>query len=200
MTSRSHASTETRQRILQAALTTFTHHGYNATTMDDIAAASGTSKGTLYWYFKSKDDLLESAIRTYFEETFFDDVLEDLDCAETAAAKLRALTGAIVEADELAKGLFNLYLEYWAANPDRDASSELWISMLESYKDLVAGIIDAGIERGEFREVDAAAVTWAFLAMYDGLTAYALLKPEFDLHHIHEAVIDVLICGLQAGP
>ena len=200
MTPRSHGSTETRQRIIHAALTAFMHHGYNATTMDEIAAAGETSKGTLYWYFESKDDLLESAIRTYFEETFVEDMLEDLDGAATAAEKLRTLTGAIAEADELAKGLFNLYLEYWTANPDRDAGSELWISMLESYKDLVAGIIDEGIAGGEFREVDAGAVTWALLAMYDGLTAYSLLKPEFDLHHIHEAVMDTLLKGLEADP
>ena len=86
MRGRSKASTETRQRILEAALSCFMRQGYNSTTMDDIAGESGTSKGTLYWYFKSKEELFESAIRSFFEEDVMTETLTAIDTAPTAAA------------------------------------------------------------------------------------------------------------------
>ena len=46
------------REILAAALRVFAVHGYSATRLDDIAAAAGVTKGTIYYYFKNKDALL----------------------------------------------------------------------------------------------------------------------------------------------
>ena len=53
---------DTRERILDAAMEAFATNGYARTTMDDIAARAGVAKGTLYWRFKSKEDLLFAGI------------------------------------------------------------------------------------------------------------------------------------------
>jgi AcrR family transcriptional regulator len=197
MTPNSDGPAETRERILRAALTGFMQHGYNHTTMDDIANASGTSKGTLYWHFESKEDLLESALRWFFEDDFMEATVTALDEAPTAIAKLESLARILAEAGEWAKGLFNLYLEYWASSPDREQASDLWMEMLVSYKDLIAGVIEEGVERGELRPVDADGLTWALLAAYDGLAAYNMLKPDLDLQTIHNAFFDTLLRGLE---
>ena len=55
-------SAERRAQIVRAALTCFSRKGYAKTTMDDIVAESGLSKGSLYWYFESKDELFMSAV------------------------------------------------------------------------------------------------------------------------------------------
>jgi TetR/AcrR family transcriptional regulator, repressor for uid operon len=49
--------TEVKEKIVQAALTTFSKYGYDKTRMDDIAENAKISKGTLYLYFKSKEKL-----------------------------------------------------------------------------------------------------------------------------------------------
>ncbi len=51
---------ETLRRITQCAMTLFARHGYEATTIDAIAAAAGISRRTFFHYFKSKDDILLS--------------------------------------------------------------------------------------------------------------------------------------------
>ncbi len=51
---------ETRRTIAEAALALFATHGYEATTLDAIAAAAGISRRTFFHYFKSKDDILLS--------------------------------------------------------------------------------------------------------------------------------------------
>ncbi|HWV21895.1 MAG TPA: helix-turn-helix domain-containing protein [Devosia sp.] len=51
---------QTRQRIVEAGLGLFKAHGYEATTLDAIAAAAGISRRTFFHYFKSKDEILLS--------------------------------------------------------------------------------------------------------------------------------------------
>ncbi|MEQ1943935.1 TetR family transcriptional regulator [Mesorhizobium sp. VNQ89] len=51
---------ETLQRITDAGIRLFIENGYEATTLDDIAAAAGISRRTFFYYFKSKDDILLS--------------------------------------------------------------------------------------------------------------------------------------------
>jgi AcrR family transcriptional regulator len=54
---------ERRQAILDAALTVFAEHGYEAARLDDMAARAGVAKGTLYLYFKDKQALFEALVR-----------------------------------------------------------------------------------------------------------------------------------------
>jgi len=56
-------SGDKRALILDAALNLFRHYGYRRTSMEDIARAANVAKGTLYIYFKSKDELFEALAR-----------------------------------------------------------------------------------------------------------------------------------------
>jgi len=57
------AGADKRALILDAALDLFRHYGYRRTSMEDIARAANVAKGTLYIYFKSKDELFEALAR-----------------------------------------------------------------------------------------------------------------------------------------
>lgn len=192
------APTERRSQIIQAALACFMRRGYNTTTMDDIVAESGLSKGTLYWYFKSKDDLLQSAILTTFEESFGQEAFAALEEIPSSAGKLRALAQAMSGMGEWAKGLFNLFLEFWASSPNRQEVGQVWIDLLVQYKDMVVAVVQEGIHRGEFRPVDPEQLVWSIMATYDGIAAYALLMPDLDLQQISETFVDTLLNGLMA--
>lgn len=55
-------STDTKDRIIQAAKNLFSVHGWRGTTIEDIITASGITKGAFYHYFKSKDELCATVI------------------------------------------------------------------------------------------------------------------------------------------
>ena len=60
-----------KSRIVSAAWQLFYEKGYNGTTMDDIIELSGTSKGSFYYYFSTKDELLNTLsmiLDDYYEE------------------------------------------------------------------------------------------------------------------------------------
>lgn len=79
-----------RSQILAAAAAAFAHHGYVGTTMNELAAACGISKATLYHYFSDKGDLLEQIARSHVGalEALVDEVARERLPAE---AHLRAL-------------------------------------------------------------------------------------------------------------
>lgn len=52
-----------RAAIIEAALEAFTHQGFNATKLDDVAERAGIGKGTIYLYFDSKENLFEEVVR-----------------------------------------------------------------------------------------------------------------------------------------
>ncbi len=59
---------EKRRMIYSAALKIFSEEGYHQATMEKIAAFSGVAKGTVYTYFKSKEDLLDQLLEEYYQE------------------------------------------------------------------------------------------------------------------------------------
>ena len=67
-----HRGQATKERILKASIHLFLHKGYQGTSIKDITDAVDLTKGAIYWYFKSKDDLLETIIdewgRSYLSE------------------------------------------------------------------------------------------------------------------------------------
>jgi AcrR family transcriptional regulator len=189
---------ERRAQIIQAALACFTRKGYNNTTMDDIAAESGLSKGSLYWYFKGKDDLFAAALMSAFMNVG-QEAVAALEQCTTASDKLRAMAQAAAGFSKVAEGFFSLFLEFWASSPHREEASHLWIGLLTQYKDIVVEIIEEGIRNGEFKPVDAEQLVWAMLAAYDGLAAYIMLIPDMDLERVSQVFIETLLGGLAAG-
>lgn len=59
--------TKTRQKLLEVARSLFAHRGLEATTMNDIAAASGRGRRTLYTYFRNKEEIYYAVIKEELE-------------------------------------------------------------------------------------------------------------------------------------
>ena len=188
---------ERRAQIIEAALTCFARRGYRNTTMDDIAAESGLSKGSLYWYFNSKDDLFASAITSVFMD-IGQQTTTTLDQYTTASDKLRAVAQEAVKFCKATEGFFSLFVEFWVQSSRREEAAQLWTDLLVQFKDIMAGIIEEGIRSGEFRSVDSEQLVWAMMATYDGLAVYAMMMPDIDVDRVSRAFIETLLNGLIA--
>jgi TetR/AcrR family transcriptional regulator, transcriptional repressor for nem operon len=69
MTSAATPTIDSRTRLLDAALATIRRKGYHATTVDDLCAATGLSKGSFFHHFKGKEDLALAAVRHWNDTT-----------------------------------------------------------------------------------------------------------------------------------
>ena len=197
MTPRSDVSAERRAQIIEAALACFCRKGFSHTTMDDIVAESGLSKGALYWYFDSKEDLFVTAINTFLAE-WGQESMSALASYETAAEKLRAGGQELAAFCRRSRELFALFVEFLSQSEHSEEAGRSWIDVLVKYQQVVTGIVQEGIDRGEFRPVDAGQLVWAVMAAYDGLAAYALLMPDMDVDGISQVFIETLLRGLAS--
>ena len=91
------ASRQTKSKIVSAAWQLFYEQGYDNTTVDEIIAASGTSKGSFYHYFDGKDALLGSLAYLFDEayETLAQSLDDTMPCIDTLCYLNRELFGMI---------------------------------------------------------------------------------------------------------
>ena len=76
----------TKGKIVSAAWQLFYQQGYDDTTIDEIVEASGTSRGSFYHYFSSKDDLLTSL--SYLFDEKYEELIDTMDPALSPLEKL----------------------------------------------------------------------------------------------------------------
>ena len=188
--------------IVTAALAAFAERGFAATRLGDIAARAGISKGTLYLYFATKEDLFRAAVRRDLLPNL--EAMEALAAAHTgpSAALLRAIaTRSLALIDSEAAAIPRLVLAEAGNFPTlaRFYADEVAARGLR----LISGILARGMARGEFRPLDPMALTPVFFApilsmlLWRGsLGRHAALG--LDPQQVIAAHLDVLLRGLAA--
>ena len=131
MTPRPDVSEERKAQIYQAALVCFSRKGYHQTTMDDIVAESGLSKGSLYWYFKSKKELFLSLFQEVMGQ--LGQAWEAIAANQEASATDKLLASLALFRAELKEMVpfFGVMMEAWALTRyDEDVESIiLWFPL-----------------------------------------------------------------------
>ena len=203
------ASTRWRRRkearpdeILAAALESFAARGFAATRLEDVATRAGISKGTLYLYFKGKEDLFEAVVRAT--------LLPNLARIEALAASFDGPSAVLLER--------LLLTVAGVVNSQVGAIPKLVIAEAGNFPDLarfyldevvrrglrlIGAILRRGIERGEFRAVD---VDHAVFCVIAPMLIAALWKNSLEPHDrapldteaLVRAHLNLLLRGLKA--
>lgn len=198
MSPRPNVSDERKSQILNAAEGVFTKKGFDEARMDDIAEETGLSKGTLYLYFKSKDELILAILDRIFQREFrqLENLEQDSLSATEAIWKLSDIMARdIVGMLRLLPILYN-FLALAFRNRHVQRAMKNYVNR---YFEILIPIIQSGIDSGEFRPVDAREVAIAGGAIIEGtilLWAYdnSLIDPE---QHIRSGM-KLLLEGVQA--
>lgn len=156
-----------RARILDAATRVFAHKGFFGAKVAEIAAEAGVADGTIYLYFKNKDDLLISL----FEERM-EGLLTGLRAAlqgiEAGPAKLRACLAHLLEFARANPELMEVFTV--ELRQSTRFMKEYSNPKFKEYLELVAGIVGEGQRLGRFRDdVSAAVVARALYGAMDEL-------------------------------
>ncbi|NUO64312.1 MAG: TetR/AcrR family transcriptional regulator [Gemmatimonadaceae bacterium] len=142
--------------LLDAAMTVFAEKGYRNTRLEEIAEAAGVTKGTIYHYFSTKEELLLRAIEQHHERVFGRLAEELREVAGPASERIRLFIRRGFGGTERAgRGVLAL-LVLGIAHEVPDAYRQ-WIASgpVEGWK-LLARLVDEGRRAGEFRaDVDA---------------------------------------------
>ncbi len=192
--------------ILDAAFEEFVKNGYAATRLEDVAARAGVTKGTIYFYFETKERVFEEMIR-HTSLTFFPDLKSHVSELEgSCTARLRALIVFVYRqiADNRAS---RETLRFLIAEGTRFPGlvDRHYDEFVEPLIDQFREIIQAGVAAGEFRASPATAFTEIVLSSALLLSLWSLLfggRKTIDIGDFTDASIDLLMRGLAdpAGP
>ena len=189
--------------LLDAALELFAQKGYSATRAEEIAHRAGVSKGTLFLYFGTKEDLFEALVRQT--------VVSVVQDAQQFAARF---TGS---SSDLLRQLIKMWWQRAGSVPARviphliiteahhfpHCAAYYEHEVLNPCRQLTHDIVQRGIDSGEFRPLDLGLVWLSFhsLLTYPSVwqkAASAALMGDADMQAFVEHQCDMLICGLQA--
>jgi len=189
-------STGKRESILRAATRVFARNGYFNSKVADIARAAGVADGTVYLYFKSKEEILHSIF--------------DQNMAEAIAAD-RKLIDKLSDPREKLRRIATLHLERLGA--DRDLAVVFQVELRGStkfmqqfsaagfaeYLGLLRAIFEEGQRAGVFRkELNARVAAKIFFGALDEMaTNWIISKRSYKLEPMAEVVMDVFLNGVS---
>jgi AcrR family transcriptional regulator len=172
--------TESRRKaILNAAMALFDRQGYAATTMEEVAAGAGISKGSVYNYFQSKQDLFAQL----FTATNADDETEAAYLFDGSLEPTAAIEGLLdfwYTSLERHLRVGRLTLEFWAAAAREERNGPLAELLQGTYRgwlDWIAPVIANGVVTGEFQtDLDPRAAATLLVGVLHGLLLQLILN------------------------
>jgi AcrR family transcriptional regulator len=193
------------EEIIGAALHVFGEQGFARTRLEDVAKRAGVSKGTLYLYFKSKEDLFREMARSCVSAS----LAEGEEFVRTFQGSTRELLEQFIR-------------RYWAKMNDpvnlrlvRVVHLELtnfpelarfyFQEVIMQMRSLIQSIIQLGIERGEFRPVNPGFAARALQTLCTQLAQYQHHFRAYDLHpmsheELQSGIIDLYLNGVLLQP
>ena len=192
-------SVERKDQIMNAAEEVFAQKGFSDARMDDIADETGLSKGTLYLYYKSKDDLIIAILDRIFQREFR--VFENLDLTSMSATDaIWAFVETTAKDVKIMMRLLPITYEFMGLAFRNKFVQTAFKTYLNHYLNILIPIIQHGIDSGEFRPADAKEVAIAMGAILEGtllLWVYdnSLVEPE---KHLRSGM-KLLLEGVKAN-
>jgi AcrR family transcriptional regulator len=155
-----------REEILLAAERKFSQNGFFKTSMAEIAEAAQFAMGTVYRFFKSKEDIYISLVEAKVEELLR--LMEEATQSRLSAReKVRAVIQVKLSFADQNRAFFRIYVSEWSGFEWTVKSAfgeRVWKRYLAQI-DLVAKLIKEGIKTGEFRKLDPKDTSLAFHGM-----------------------------------
>lgn len=176
MSPRPNVSAERIPQILNAAMLVFAEKGLHQATMADVAQEVGLSKGTLYLYFKDKDELVFSVLQASLDQGYgnLEGILET--DSPIKSSLLDWIQKLAIQMEDTALYLSIAY-EFYALAGRKEAVRQCLHDYFVKYRELLRSIIEKGIENGEFGQVDSELVATAILAVYEGVNVLRFTEP-----------------------
>lgn len=185
-----------KSQIMQAAIKVFTQLGFHDARMDDIVKETGLSKGALYWYYKSKEELIIAILDHIFGSEFIKmGAIKNtkLSAIQSIRGFLEGFIGDLRNMLVFAPIIYEFY-----ALAFRNKTVRLVMQRyLNTFMSIIEPIIQRGIDNGEFRIVDTHQVAIALGSQLEGtLLLWAYAPDIISLENQLRAGVELLLNSL----
>jgi AcrR family transcriptional regulator len=188
------------KEITEAAFQAFAEKGYAATRVDEVASRAGVSKGLLYLYFKTKEELFKAVIRSVVIRRV-DALVENVETTElTAEAFLR---GPMLEfmkqvPDSPIAIVIRLLLSEGHKHPD--LVDYYYENVVNKGLKAITHFVEKGVQRGDFKESAVTGLPQLFLApmMLSMIWKLMFAKRSLDTDKLMETQMDMILAHIKA--
>ncbi len=189
-----------KDQIIEAAAQIFAQKGYSGAIMADIAIQANIGKGTIYEYFKSKEDLFFAVFEWFQKKTEKAATVGISSLGGSATDRLKVLNSTLMELWDEIKDVFVLVMEFWAASSSaqrRRRFKGAFKQLYNDYRKIVSSLIQEGINSGEFRsDIKPEPVAAALVGTWDALFLQAWFDDSFDPTATANDFLDAFLRGL----
>jgi AcrR family transcriptional regulator len=181
---------DTRERILDAALSIFSNKGYHDTRMDEIVEASDTSKGSIYFYFPNKERLF-LALVDQFADLLERRVIEAVAQEEQGIMQVRAALQACLETFGRYRRPAKILLVQ--AVGLGTVFEKKRVEVNDRFANLIKKYLDESITIGDIAPVDTDVVSYAWMGAIYGIVIRWVYTGEPDSERILSALLPLLL-------
>ena len=189
------------QEITEAALHAFAEKGYAATRVEEVAKRAGVSKGLLYLYFKTKEELFKAVIRSFVVPKI-DELTAVVDSNELSSEEF--LRGPFLDFVKTLPGspvsvLVRLMIAEGPKHPD--LLQFYWDNVISRGLAALERVIESGVESGEFRPsvVDEFPHLFVMPVVFSVIFRLLFEKQSPDTDKLIEAQVDLLLGHMKGA-
>jgi len=191
---------ERPQEITAAAFAAFAENGYAATRVEEVAKRAGVSKGLMYLYFKTKEELFKAVIKSVVVRRV-DALIAGVE--ETELSSEDFLRGPMLEFMKRIPGspvsvVVRLLLSEGPRHPD--LVDYYWENVVNRGLTALAQFVERGVERGEFRPSAVNELPQLFIApvMLSMIWKLLFARRSLDTDKLMETQIDMILAYIKA--
>lgn len=183
------------EAILRAAIKVFASSGFFNSKVADVAREAGVADGTVYLYFKNKDDILVSIFNYYMEEALAEGKAS-LDQTDDPIEKLRRIVHTHLERlgrDRNLAVVFQVELRSSTKFMEQFSATKV-----TEYLELIRGVLEEGKQHGAFRPAlnTTVAAKVLFGALDEMATNWVLSRKRYSLASNAEPLLDIFLNGV----
>lgn len=188
---------ETRDRILKAALTLFARSGYDGTTTKQIAVAAGVAEGTLFRHFETKKSILVQVATDGWIE-ILTDLLTELSEMASYKAIAQVMKRRMLHLQDNADLMRVCFMEVQFHEDLRD---RIQSDVIEKMTDVAEAFFQTAMDQGVYRKMDPRLVARVFLGMFavSGFSQKTLTDPNasvLELKAMAEGISEIFLNGV----
>jgi AcrR family transcriptional regulator len=188
------------QEITAAALEAFAEKGYAGTRVEEVAKRAGVSKGLMYLYFKTKEELFKAVVKSVVVRRI-DQLIENTESTDLSAENF--IRGPLLTFMKQVPGspvaiVIRLLISEGSRHPD--LVDYYYENVVAKGLAAISGLVERGVERGEFRKSVITELPQLFLApvMLSIVWGIVFKTRDLDTDQLIETQVELLLTHIKA--
>lgn len=175
-----------------AAFELFSQRGLDAVTMEDIAVSQEATKGSLYWHYKSKDEIIDAACTHYYRQ-WHKEAQRGIARIQDPVEKIRHIITTSVHSCLIDERNRIFTMEILSRSLHDEAIRNGWRGFFDSVRAFYLALVETAVETGDLKIDDVESAVDAMLSAMEGYKLRAVFEPDLCSRAMEQSIAKQLL-------